>query len=262
MKKMHCFYLLGSDRRYDLIAEKLSQTGGHVFRKIEGVPSEKALFFVPMGMGEEGILQLIELALPDSVFLVAKATSKIKAAAEKRNVSCIALFDAESYRKENSTATAEGTLAEIIQKTDRNLSDQCVLVYGYGNCGKAIADLLYLVGCEVWVWSRERGQKKALADGFNLFPAPTHGLSMFDCVINTVPEPIFSDSLLCTLREGSHFFQIASGLSGICPEDLLSRGVFFHPLPGLPGKISPAAEADLIFEIIHTIFKEKKERRK
>lgn len=258
---MRCFYLLGSDRRYDLIAEKWSETGGLVFREINSPPSEKALFFLPMGMGEEGILPLFSIALPGSVFLVAKSTPKIQAKAEEKGLLCFALFEIESYRKENSTATAEGLLSEIIRKTDRNLSEQCVLIYGYGNCGKAIADLLYLVGCEVWVWSRERGQKKALADGFNLFPAPNRGLSMFDLVINTVPDPVFPSSLLATLRKGSHFFQIASGLSGICPEELSARGVFFHPLPGLPGKISPASEADLIFQIIPELFKEEKERR-
>lgn len=255
---MHCFYLLGSDRRYDLIAEQLERIGGNVLRSLESPPKNKALFFVPMGMGEDGILPLIDMALPDSVFLMAKATPKIKACAEKKGILPVALFDVEAYRKENSTATAEGTLAEIIRKTDRNLSELCILIYGYGNCGKAISDLLYLAGCEVWVWSRERGQKKALSDGFNLFPAPQKGLAMFDCVVNTVPDPIFPESLLSTLREGSHFFQIASGSSGISSDFLSERGVLFHPLPGLPGKISPASEADLIFQIIQTLSKERR----
>lgn len=259
---MQTFYLLGLDARYDIIAERIAESGRLVFRSLEKKPSEKALFFLPMGAKESQILSLLDQALPDSIFLMAKTTPEIKAKAQKRGIRCAALFDFESYRIENSAATAEGTLAEIILKTDRCLSDLCVLVYGYGNCGKAIADLLWLSGCEVWIWSRERGRKKALEDGFNLFHAPNLGFSMFDCVINTVPEPIFPDPLLSTMRKNTHFIQIASGLSGIRSEILSERGALFHPLHGLPGKIAPAAEADLIFDIIKILLKEEKERRK
>ncbi len=259
---LNTFYLLGKDARYDLVEKELSFLGARIFRSFETEQKEKAFFFLPMGMKENEILSLMEEAKPESIFLMAKMSPKIKEKANEKNLFCSALFDFEPYHRKNSIATAEGALAEIIQKTDRALSELCILIYGYGHCGKEIANLLWLCGCEVWIWSRERGQKKALADGFNLFDAPKHGFSMFDCVVNTVPDPIFSDSLLATLQEKSHFFQIASGNSGISEDILSRRGVCFHPLPSLPGKVSPASEADLILQIIKHLLKEEKERSK
>ena len=258
---MQTFYLLGTDARYRLLAEKIISMGGRVFFSLHPITTEKAFFFLPMSIPEKEAANLLESIPPKSIVLMAKSTPKIMALAKEKSIRCAALFDFESYYHENSTSTAEGTLAEMIQKTDRRLSELCVLVFGYGNCGQAIARLLWLCGCEVWVCSRERGNKKAEKAGFNLYPANEKGFSIFDCVINTVPEAIFSESLLTTLSENAHFFQIASGLSGICPETISGRGAFFHPLPGLPGKVAPASEADQIFEIILSLLKEEKERR-
>ena len=73
---------------------------------------------------------------------------------------------------------------------------------------------------------------------------------MFDCVINTVPDPIFPPEMLATMREGSFFFQIAGGFSGIEPETAEKIGIHFVPLHALPGKFCPASEADAIWHVV------------
>ena len=73
---------------------------------------------------------------------------------------------------------------------------------------------------------------------------------MFDGVINTVPEPIFTHEMLSTMRCGSSFFQIASGTSGIDPKKAEEMGFHFVPLHGLPGKYAPASEADAIRRVV------------
>jgi dipicolinate synthase subunit A len=203
-----------------------------------------------LGEKTEGILPHLHRAEEGSLFFVGKADHELEEAAQKKGIHIISLLDQEIYRTENSLATAEGCLAEVIGSTERLLTELSILVCGYGNCGKAIARLFWLCGSEVWIFSREGSMKRAHEDGFNLYRAPGERMGMFDAVINTVPTPIFSPEFFSSMRPDSHFFQIASGLSGIEKETLSRLGIHFHPLPGLPGRYAPATEAETLHRII------------
>jgi len=239
-----------SDLRYTYLAEKARESGFTVTRTDVLPQGEKCVFLFPLNLGERSALTALEQIAPGSFVFLGKASPAVKDLAQERGIFLVCLLEQERYLLKNAVHTAEGTLAEIIAATPRNLSDLCILIYGYGNCGKAIARLLWLCGCEVWVWSRQRGQALAEQDGFNLFPAPAKGLGMFDGVINTVPAPVFSPEFLGTMRQDAVFFQIASGFSGIDPDQMKSHGLRFLPLHGLPGKYCPASEADAIWDEI------------
>lgn len=238
------------DPRFSALAEKAVAEGFAVLEYTALPPAEKGVFLFPLGMGEEELLSHLPTIPPESLVFVGKATHRIKEEALQKDLLLISLLEDPYYLLQNANHTAEGTLSEIIAHTKRRMEELCILVYGYGNCGSAIARLLWLFGAEVWVWSRERGQARAQRDGFNLFPAPAKGFGMFDAVVNTVPDPIFSPELLSTMQKGSFFFQVASGFSGIDPKRAEQWGAHFIPLHGLPGKYCPDSEADAIWLII------------
>ena len=198
-------------------------------------------------------------AIPSgSLAVIGKGTEEQKALCHKRGVTLLCLLEKEEYLKQNGVETAQGVLAELIQRTDTVLEDLTVLVMGYGNCGSAIASLLWLCGCEVFVHARQKGLSKAEQDGFNLFyangdPAP------FDVIINTVPGDVFPDEFLDRISPDTMIFQVASGLSGREIGDFLRRGLFFLPLPGLPGRFSPQTEAELIGDLIARELQRKRE---
>lgn len=249
-----------SDARFVRLACLAREDGAEVLEYTDPPCTEKAVHVLSLGADEAEILKTLQHASPGSVVLTGRAAPALREYAREKKICLRALLEEERYLIQNSIITAEGVLAELIRNTDRRLSEQCLLVYGYGNCGQEIAKLLWLCGCEVWVWSRERGQRLARYDGFNVYHAPTLGLGMFDGVINTVPAPVFPLSHLSTLRSGSFFFQVASGFSGICPEEAEQLGIRFYPLHGLPGKFAPASEADAIWEIIQDTLKNKPKR--
>ncbi len=236
------------DPRFMHLAEKAASAGYEVFTYDKAPPEEKGVFFFPLGMGEKELLAALKTLPAHSLVFAGKGTEKVKRLAKEKKLSITFLLEEKRYLLKNAQHTAEGALAEIIAKTDRRLDELCLLVYGYGNCGRAIARLLWLCGCEVWVWSRERGQALAEQDGFNIFPAPIKGLGMFDGIVNTVPDPIFSSDFLSTMQKGSFFFQVASGDSGIDARQAESLCIRFTPLHGLPGKYAPASEADAIWD--------------
>ena len=249
------FYILSSDPRYDRLAALCEERGFSVSRSPKDAQGQKAVFVFSLGEKNAFILSVLFHALPGSVALVGKADEVLSSFARENGIRLIRALEDPAYLKQNALSTAEGALSRVIESTDRRLSELCLLIYGYGVCGSEIARLFWLCGCDVWVWSRERGNKKAIEDGFNLYCAPTLGLGMFDGVINTVPDPVFPPSLLSTLRPGAHFFQVASGASGISPSFLQERGVLYHDLHGLPGKFAPASEADALFLLIQKALK-------
>lgn len=246
---MKHFYLLDEDPRYRLLGDMLWDAGYRVSFSLEK-EEEAAFYFFSLGAGEEKIRPVLEDAKKGSFAFIGKNIPTLSPLAKEKNIVLCPALEDEIYLLKNAKATAEGVLKHVIESCPRTLSELTVLVYGFGNCGSEIARLLWLCGCEVFITSRERGSRAATKEGFNVFPAEKKGLSMFDAVINTVPDPIFSPSLLETLGAGSHFFQVASGLSGIDPDSLSSRGVLFHPLPRLPGRYAPLSEAQALYDLI------------
>ncbi|MBQ3075190.1 MAG: hypothetical protein IJC26_03895 [Clostridia bacterium] len=239
-----------TDKRFAYLATKAKEAGFDVLEYTERVPAQKGVFLFPLGANEEYCLSALSHVTEQSIVFVGKATEVVKAFAKEKNIRLFSLLERERYLTKNAEHTAEGALAQILAETDRRLDELCFLIYGYGNCGRAIARSLWLCGAEIWVWSRRRGQALAARDGFNVFPVPEKGLGMFDGVINTVPDPIFSTELLSTMQPNSIFFQIASGFSGIDPKTSEQTGIRFVPLHGLPGKFCPASDADAIWEEI------------
>ena len=62
--------------------------------------------------------------------------------------------------EENAVATAEGTIAELVEKSPYNIDEAKVLVTGYGYCGKAIAKRLGALGARVTVLARRKEVRK------------------------------------------------------------------------------------------------------
>lgn len=245
---MESMIILGRDARFDCLEKHLLKEGFSVKRHLE--EGERGCFFLPLNAGEEEILSVIEKALPKSTLLAGHFGEAARLRAKEKKMLLIPLLEEEDYLTDNAAATAEGTLAAVIRETPVLLRELCVLVCGYGNCGRAVARLLWLCGCEVWIFSREGSMERAKKDGFNVYHAPGQNMGMFDVIVNTVPAPIFASPLSEAIAPETVLFQVASGLSGIQKEKLALRGIRFHPLPGLPGLCAPQTEADAMYRIL------------
>ncbi len=240
-------YILGTDGRFSAIERLCRERGLTCHRE----PREKrGLYLLPLGARDEEILQIARKAKRGSVLFAGRASEKTKTALKEMGLSLFCLLEEELYLEKNSSATAEGTLSEVIRSTDRLLSEACILICGYGHCGRALARLFWLCGSEVWIFSHEGSMKRAKEDGFNLYHAPGDRMGMFDLVINTVPAPLLTEAFCRGMRQGTKLFQVASGLSGADPEALAKQGIQWVPLPSLPGRFAPETEAETIFSLM------------
>lgn len=243
------FFVTGDDKRWDLVAKMLRESGHRVYR--EGLPTEKAGVCLPgFGTAKKDVLALAKVLPTGSAVFLGRADGEERAALKERGIIAIPLLEDEEYLAQNARATAEGCLAALIECTDSLLENERVLLCGYGNCGRAIAALFRQIGIRLSVFSREGSMARAAREGFEVYRAPGDEMGRFSTLVNTVPEAIFPPAFLDAIPRGTHFFQVASGFSGLSVTSLEERGILFHPLPGLPGLCAPKSEAEAILGCI------------
>ena len=252
---MKHFFFLSRDPRFSALEKQLLFHKHSVSYTLPPSFPEHSVLFFPFSAKEGEILSCLEKIPVPVTVVVGKKGEALRLLCKKKGHRLLPILENEGYVQQNAVATAEGFLSECIAKTDVTLADLTVLVIGYGNCGKAIAKLLFLCGSEVYIQSRQGSMNKAEEDGFSLFPNFSSRLSMFDCIVNTVPDAIFPPDFFSLCRDGSLFFQIASGLSGLTSETAKENGVLFFPLPALPARFSPVTEGDNLFAALDPILR-------
>ena len=137
--------------------------------------------------------------------------------------------------EENAVATAEGTIAELVEKSPYNIDEAKVLVTGYGYCGKAIAKRLGALGARVTVLARRKeARKEAKGDGFYAVdfafgPEEAMGAAM---VVNTVPALVVTEKIIRELPRDA--FCMCEGIRHPC-----------GPCAWNPGKI--CAERECVY---------------
>lgn len=155
----------------------------------------------------------------------------------------------------NAIATAEGTIAEMIQHSVYNLHGNPVLIFGFGICAKALAMRLAALHMEVCICARNPAARaEAVSSGFDAIPfEDLRGrLPGFLFVVNTVPSPVLTKELLPFIHPECQLFDIASAPGGIDLEAAKSLGLHAKKLPGLPGKYAPKASAAFMAAFVLT----------
>ena len=130
-------------------------------------------------------------------------------------------------------------------------------IVGFGRIGKCLARKLQSLGAAVTVASR-KAEDRAWCAALGYRPEQTHvyahGLT-YDCVLNTVPAPVFTEAQLATLR--CPLVDLASAPGGLplaCdPPKLYQRA------PGLPGRFAPERAARILKETTLRILSEEQE---
>ena len=84
-------------------------------------------------------------------------------------------------------------------------------------------------------------------------------LSDFEFVVNTVPARVFSDAMLCLIREDALLLELASAPGGF--DAALAENIGLHVCcaPGLPGQCAPETAAELIRNAVYDVLREQEE---
>ena len=146
----------------------------------------------------------------------------------------------------NAIATAEGTIAAMIQNSYYNLHGASVLIFGFGTCAKALANRLLGLHTNICICARNADARAEAASlGFDVIPfTDLRGrLPGFLFIVNTVPSLVLTKELLNFVHPECLITDIASAPGGIDKDSAEKLQFHVQTLPGIPGKISPKSSA-------------------
>ena len=184
---------------------------------------------------------VLECAADGAVVLAGSGLDPYAAAGEAlgKRLKLAYYVNHEPFVQKNAELSAEAALFEAMDRTQRALMDQAVLVTGYGRFGRALALRLKALGAKVWVAARrEAARMLAGEEGMHpILPQEIAGVAPeLDMVLNTVPAPVIDGEALKALPEGTWLLELASAPYGFDAGEAKRLGLNCAVLPGLPAR--------------------------
>lgn len=161
----------------------------------------------------------------------------------------------------NALATAEGTLAVLLENSPITIWDSRILVIGYGRIGKMLSTRLLALGGHVAVSARNAGDMAYIrASGCEALDTRTLGaeLSRFDTIINTVPARVMGRERLKMLPKDTLCIDLASRPGGFDFEAAKELDLNTLWALGLPAETAPITAGKIIKETVMNIMREKR----
>lgn len=172
---------------------------------------------------------------------------------EQAGITYVDLMKLESVAMKNAHITAEATVAEILKYSDYSISNQKIIVTGYGRCGREIANLLKAMGAKVTVLARgAEVRKQAQAEGhvavdFAYGPEEVYGART---IVNTVPATVLKEPMIREMHPDTVIIDIASRPGGADLAAAEGCGIQVIPALGLPGIYTTKSSAAILAEAI------------
>lgn len=279
------FGVIGGDRRQKELAELLKEDGAtvHTYGLVPGsdgdaasleaaVQAEHIILPLPLSK-EEGILNgegeslplpiLFSRLRPEQCILAGQVKLGEQEEASRHGLRIKDYFLREELTVANAAATAECAIQSAMERLERTLLGQEVLVLGFGRIGKLLSFRLQGLGCRVTATARKPSDLAWIrAYGYRALETGrlTGCLTPFGVVFNTVPAPVLDGTLLAQLPPGCLCVDLASK-NGIDPAAAEDLGIPFLWARFLPGRLAPRTAAAAIREAVYNILSEERGER-
>lgn len=170
----------------------------------------------------------------------------------------VKLFERDDVAIYNSIPTVEGTIMMAIQHTDFTIHGSNVTVLGLGRCGMSIARSFHAIGANVKVGARKT---EHLARITEMAVTPFHlndlekEIKGTDILINTIPYPIVSASVISKLPAHTLIIDIASKPGGTDFRYAEKRGIKALLAPSLPGIVAPKTAGQILADVLSQLLR-------
>ena len=227
-------------------------------QKLKGFLKEAEMLILPIpvskGMEKEELNEILNRNVSSETLVLGGCFLPEQIAImERKGIHYLDFMKDEIVKEENAVATAEGAIAEMIQKSPYNIDGAKIIVTGYGFCGKAIAKKLQCLGARVTILARRSEiRKQAKQDGFyaadfSFGPEEAMGAVV---LVNTVPAPVVTKLMIKELPRDAYILDIASAPGGTDFACAKESGIAADLVLGIPGRFSPKASAYILARAI------------
>ncbi len=163
----------------------------------------------------------------------------------------------ECFAAANAYLTAEGAIQYAIQHSEGSLVNAEILITGYGRIGKALQRYLSPFSRYITICARsDSARVNAEANGAQAIPFDElTDCAEYDYIFNTVPHPVFGESVLKTVRKDIVLMELASLPGGIDRHIAAHLGLNFVHAGGLPAKCSPKAAGSIVATTVDKLYR-------
>lgn len=159
----------------------------------------------------------------------------------------------------NAVPTAEGAVRLAINCSDKSISEQKIMITGFGRVGKILADRLRGLGCDVTVSARSL-KDLYYAKALNLRILPLSGMpeyaAGFDLVFQTIPTEVLNEKRLQSFGKQCKIIELSSAMRGTDLNYAKAKGIEVIDGTGLPEKTAPVTAGKIWAETVLRIIKE------
>ncbi len=243
------YYVDAADIRNVHLKELLKQTG----EKVEDFSLDKKI--------EESSICVFSPAKKFSVELVKKFPNNITIFAGNLNKGVVSLLKAkninyknlmedEIFTIKNANLTSEGVLALILEKSDKSIFDNNVLILGGGRIARSLSILLGKLGVTFSVVSFNKikfPQYYLYSNKCYYNYSFINDLEKYDVIVNTIPAAILDEDITNTIAKNTIFIETASVN---CLNSKKATHFNYVLAPGLPKVYSAKTAGKLVYENI------------
>ena len=241
--------IIGGDRRFDLLAERLAarhdvlrDPAAEQLGDADAVVTQN-----PVRGGHTNMAEILANA-PADAHLILHGSGRQGIPADRV---CTDLLEIEEFVEQNAVLTAEGAISAAMQATQGALTGSVCLIIGYGRIGRALAGMLQGLGAQIMVAARRPDVRlQAKADGAEIFDTGEGTLAgavaLADYVFSTPPALLLTEKVLANVRQGVPVIDLASPPYGVDADAAQRLGVNAWRESGVPGRYCPAAAAGLM----------------
>jgi len=215
---------------------------------------------------ENIVLQEEDVAqTPEHCIIFSGITNKyLNQMASQTKRTLIPLFNRDDVAIYNSIPTVEGTIMMAIQHTDFTIHSSNIVVTGIGRVGMSTARTFDALGANVSVGAR-KSEDLARITEMGLTPFEMKDLEHYvkdcDILINTVPAPVVSASVIANLPPNALILDLASKPGGTDFRYAEKRGVQAILALGLPGMVAPKTAGLILAKVISQLIQEQLKER-
>lgn len=230
------------------------------------------ILFPVGGVKENNIIECTyndkNIKLPDNILMHSKENALIISGIEtinlnkiltKANRNCTYLMKDKTVIKENAIPTVEGIIADIITNTEVTINNANILIFGYGNIGSYLTEILEKLGANVTVGIIEQKDEKILntkqINNFytNNIKEMIKAIETNEIIVNTVPHQLLTEEYIKYLNRFTYVLDVASHPHGIDKEALDYNEIKNKIYLGIPSKVSPVTSGKILTKKINLI---------
>jgi dipicolinate synthase subunit A len=286
--KQHSFVLVGGDMRQAYLGKQLAERGENVtavgLERYEGgewfplatdlrsacakadvvvlplpVMQGRGLLNAPLSNAPFRITDVLDAIPPEMPVFGGAVPQMIYEMAGRRKLRVQDYLAREELAVRNAIPTAEGAIQIAMEQLPVTIHGLPVLVIGSGRIGSALAQRLKGLGANVTVSARKQ-EDFARISSMGYRSADTRALDgslrEYALIVNTVPAPILTRTLVAQCQKDVLLIDLASGEGGIAADARTLRKII-HAL-SLPGKVAPVTAAAGICDTITHMLEEGK----